>query len=233
MEMHAVEIELNDSTVEIIPSEDAQINISYLDFAGEDKTISILSEEGSISISSQRKSKSQSITIALPVGANLELNAFNTNFNLHDLTGDIQIKTVDGDITAANMNGILALRSSRGNITVAESQGDISVLGEHGILTLNSLHGDIDASTIIGTIQFSSEIQSADDIFLETDHGPVVTNLINSDNAFINIWTTNGTVTCMLGQVEMTNITCKREPASPVGSFQIKTVWGTIYVSSK
>jgi DUF4097 and DUF4098 domain-containing protein YvlB len=229
-EVQTIDLELEGVTIEIIPSEDEQIHISYLDFAGEDKTISIRSEEDSLSISSRRDSYTESITIALPIGIDIEFNAFNTNFNLHDLSGDISIKTVDGDISAKNIEGSFVLRSGRGDITIADSQGDIAILGEHGVISLNSLHGDIDSSNVIGTIQFAGQVLEGDDIFLETDHGAVTATLLDSEEAFINLWTANGTVTCMLPQVETTNITCKREPTSSVGSFQIKTVWGPIKV---
>ena len=229
-EVQTIDLELEDVTIEIIPSEDAQINISYLDFAGEDKTISIRSEEDLLSISSGRASHTESITIALPVDVDIDFNAFNTNFDLQDVSGDIQIKTVDGDLAAQNVEGNLLLRSGRGNVTITDSQGDISIFGEHGNLTLNTMHGDIDASNVIGTIHFTGQILEGDDIFLETDHGAVTATLLDSDHAFLKIWTANGTVTCMLPQVETSNITCNRDPSMPAGKFQIKTVWGAIRV---
>jgi hypothetical protein len=232
VEVQTIEMELEDVLIEIIPSEDAQIHISYFDFTEEDKTIIILSEENSLSISSKRDSYTESITIALPADVDIEFNAFNTNFDLQDVSGDIQIKTVDGDIAARNVEGNLLLRSGRGDITITDSHGDISIFGEHGNLTLNAMHGDIDASNVIGTIQFTGQILEGDDIFLETDHGDVAATLLDSDNAFLKIWTANGTVICMLPQVETSNITCNRDPSMPAGKFQIKTVWGAIRVDS-
>lgn len=231
-EVQSIDLKLKDVIIDIIPSEDAQIHISYLDFAGEDKTIGISSEEDSLSISSKRDSYTESITIALPADIDINFNAFNTDFSLQDVSGTISVETIDGDITALDLEGNFVLRSGRGNINIANSQGDISVFGEHGDLTLDSMHGDIDASNVIGTIQFTGQVLEGDDIFLETDHGAVTATLLDSDNAFLKIWTANGSVTCLLPQVETSSITCMRDPSTPVGKFQIKTVWGAIRVDS-
>lgn len=232
-EIQDIEIEAQKIPINIVPSDDTDVHITYSDFIGENKKMDIRMENGVLTISSQSKAYTGNIAIALPAGCALDFNAFNTDFSLQDISGDISIKTVDGDISAKNIEGSFVLRSGRGNITIADSQGDIAVLGEHGVISLNSLHGDIDSSNVIGTIQFTGQVLEGDAIFLETDHGAVTATLLDSEEAFINLWTANGTVICMLPQVETTNITCKREPTSSVGSFQIKTVWGPIKVTEE
>ncbi|MHB8806455.1 MAG: DUF4097 family beta strand repeat-containing protein, partial [Anaerolineaceae bacterium] len=227
-----IEIEAQKIPIDIVPSDDTDVHITYSDFIGENKKMDVLMENGVLTISSRSKAYTGNMAIALPVGCALDFNAFNTDFSLQDVSGDISIKTVDGDISAKNIEGSFVLRSGRGDITIADSQGDISIFGEHGNLTLNSLHGDIDASNVIGTIHFTGQVLEGDDIFLETDHGAVTAALLDSDHAFLKIWTANGTVTCMLSQVETTNITCNRDPFMPAGKFQIKTVWGAIRVDS-
>lgn len=233
-EIQTITIEAQKMFITVIPSPDTWLHVSYDDFTEEDeKRIAVSTENHALIISGQRNAQTENgIIISVPSGIEVEINAFHADFSLQNLSGNISVRTVDGDMVAENMQGITLLRTARGNITISDSQGDISVLGEHGVLTLDSLHGDIDSSTVVGSIQFSGQVLADDDIFLESDHGSVTATLTDSENAFINLWSANGTVTCMLTGVEMTNITCQREPEVRVGSFQIKTVWGRIIVNS-
>ena len=226
-------VELNDLDIEIFSTQDPEINITYDDLISDQKKIIIDYQEGIFTISSQDKISPRTMQIMLPPGCNITLEAFNTNITLRELSGNISVHTIAGDISASNLTGQVSLKSARGDVTLNNSHGVLSVLGEHGIITLYSNHGMLNAATIMGTIHFSGQIFTGDDIFLETDRGPVIATLMDVEDVFINVWTTNGTVTCMVDQIEMTSVTCKHSPSSPQGKFQVKTVWGTIQVKAQ
>jgi DUF4097 and DUF4098 domain-containing protein YvlB len=231
-EIQSVEMKAQEIPLTISPSNDDLIHISYSDRTGTDQKLDIQTENGILTIVANGKAATKNINFALPPQSIVKFHAFNTDFSLQNVSGTISVETIDGDITALDLEGNFVLRSGRGNIDIANSQGDISVFGEHGDLTLDSTHGDIDASNVIGIIQFTGQVLEGDDIFLETDHGAVTATLLDSDNAFLKIWTANGSVTCLLPQVETSSITCMRDLSAPVGKFQIKTVWGAIRVDS-
>jgi len=233
IEINSVVMKAQEIPVSIIPSNDSQIHLSFSDQIEERRNIDIIQNDNSLIISSRKKAPASLIILALPKNIKIVINAFNTNFSIQDISGLITIETIAGDIKARNVEGNVTIRSGRGNITISDSQGNISIFGEHGIIALDSLHGKINSTNVIGPIQFNSSLLNGDDIFLETDHGSVRATLLESDTSAIKIWTTNGTVTCLLPNVKANNTTCNRHLADPRGSFQVKTVWGSIFVDSK
>ena len=85
-----------------------------------------------------------------------------------------------------------------------DCKGYIRVLGEHGILQMIGLHGDIASATIMGTLDFTGSIGEGDDVFLETDHGPVLVTMTNPVNMQVKAWTASGEVACMLAGLAQT-----------------------------
>lgn len=226
-------IEIDNLLVAIQPGEDAHIAITYDDLPGDQRQILIDDQNGTFTISSRAKISPRTLQILLPPESNFTLAAFNTDISINNLAGEMNVHTIDGDISASNLSGLVRLKSARGNVTLNDSKGELSILGEHGILTLNADHGTVNAANVVGDILYNGQILAEDDVFLETDRGAVSAVLVDSNDAYINIWTANGTVTCQVDQIEMTSITCQRTPASPRGKFQIKTVWGAIRVKAQ
>jgi len=226
-------VDIDNLLVVIQPGEDSRIVITYDDLPGEQRQILIDDQNETFTISSQAKISPRTLQMWLPPESKFTLAAFNTDITINDLAGEINVHTIDGDISASNLSGRVRLKSARGNVTLNDSKGELSVLGEHGTLTLNADHGTVNAANIIGAIQFSGQVLAEDDVFLETDRGTVSAILADSNDAYINIWTANGTVTCQVDQIEMTSVTCRRTPASPQGKFQIKTVWGAVQVKTQ
>lgn len=226
-------IETDHLAVSIQPGEDGQVVISYDDLPGELQQISIEDQDGTFTISSPTKLPARSMQIWLPPQSQFTLQAFNMNITINDLAGEMDIQTIAGDIQASNLSGQIRLKSARGDVTLKDSLGNLSVLGEHGTLTLAANHGTVNAANVVGGIRYSGQIMEGDEVFLETDRGTVDAILVDSNDASINVWTANGSVSCMVDQIEMTSVTCKRTPALPQGKFQIKTVWGAIQVKTQ
>jgi len=226
-----LEIKIEDGSVEVRSSSDEDIHIHYLDTAN--KELITIRQEDERFILQTRSAYTAPIQIEVPTGIQLRIEAYHAHFSLMDVSGMIHIQTTDGDIHAADSSGRLTLRSARGNVSIRDSHGDIALLGEHGVLEITNTHGDVDAATIMGTIQFQGQLEMGDDIFLETDHGPVFASLSDMPDTLIHIWTANGKVTCMLDDVTSSNITCDRPQQDATSSFQIKTVWGNIRVEEQ
>jgi DUF4097 and DUF4098 domain-containing protein YvlB len=131
------------------------------------------------------------------------------------------------------LSGDIFLKSGRGNVRAVDCEGQIRVLGEHGILRMTDLHGQIASATIMGTINFTGSIGDGDEVFLETDHGPVLVTVIAPVNMQVKAWTASGEVACMIAGLEQTIDGCVgRVGDGAPGKLTVKTVSGKIWMET-
>lgn len=171
------------------------------------------------------------LEIKVPKGVVLDISTFDADIVLENFSGQVKAVSVAGNVAAYGLVGNIILKSGRGNVQAVSCQGHIRVLGEHGVLQMIDLHGDIASATIMGTVNFSGSIGEGDDVFLETDHGPVLVTMREPVNMQVKAWTASGEVACMLDGLEQTVDGCVGIVGSDVpGKLTVKTVSGKIWM---
>jgi len=171
------------------------------------------------------------LQVTVPNGLSIEINTYSADITLMDFQGNLKAVSVAGDISAKGLSGDILLKSGRGDVSVENCEGDVRVLGEHGVLELVNVQGVVSSATIMGTIDFKGSIDNGDDIFLETDHGPVKVVVFDPMNFQLKAWTASGEVACMIPGLMQTVDGCVGNiGAEPAGKLTIKTVSGEIWI---
>jgi len=171
------------------------------------------------------------LQVTVPNGLSIEINTFSADISLKDIQGKLKVVSVAGDISAKGLSGDILLKSGRGDVRVENCEGDVRVLGEHGVLELVNVQGVVSSATIMGTIDFKGSINNGDDIFLETDHGPVKVMVFDPMDFQAKAWTASGEVACMIPGLMQTVDGCVGNiGAEPAGKLSIKTVSGEIWI---
>ena len=171
------------------------------------------------------------LQIRVPKGTPLDVVTYAADVTLEDLAGQVKVMSVAGKVTAQRLSGDILLKSGRGDVLVRESFGEVRVLGEHGLLQLVNLHGKVSSATIMGTIDFTGPIIQGDDVFLETDHGPVRVTVLEPFGMQVKAWTASGDVACMIAGLSQTVDGCAGVAGTETdGKLTIKTVSGEISI---
>ncbi len=186
----------------------------------------VVESQGGISRSIQTELK-----IRIPVGVALEITSYAADVTMEDIAGQVKVMSVAGKVTAQRLRGDILLKSGRGDVLAEDCQGDVRVLGEHGLLQLVNLHGKVSSATIMGTIDFTGSILEGDDVFLETDHGPVNVTVLEPLGMRVKAWTASGDVACMIAGLQQTVDGCAGTAGTTAdGNLAIKTVSGEIRI---
>ena len=173
------------------------------------------------------------LEIKIPEGVILDISTYNADIVLENMNGQVKAVSVAGDVTASALTGDIFLKSGRGDVQARDCTGHIRVLGEHGVLQMIDLHGDIASATIMGTVDFNGSIGEGDDVFLETDHGPVLVKMTDPVNMQVKAWTASGEVACMLPELTQTVDGCVgRVGDGASGTLTVKTVSGKIWLEN-
>jgi hypothetical protein len=173
------------------------------------------------------------LEIKIPEGVHLDVSTYEADILLENINGQVKAVSVAGEIIASQLSGDIFLKSGRGNVRAVDCEGQIRVLGEHGILRMTDLHGQIASATIMGTINFTGSIGDGDEVFLETDHGPVLVTVIAPVNMQVKAWTASGEVACMIAGLEQTIDGCVgRVGDGAPGKLTVKTVSGKIWMET-
>jgi DUF4097 and DUF4098 domain-containing protein YvlB len=173
------------------------------------------------------------LEIRIPEDVILDVSSYDADIHLEHINGQMKAVSVAGDVRADELTGNIVLKSGRGDVKAVLCQGYIRVLGEHGVLQMIDLHGNITSGTIMGTVDFTGSIGEGDDVFLETDHGPVLVTITEPVNMQVKAWTASGEVACMIPGLEQTVDGCVGEVGDDVpGKLTVKTVSGKIWMEN-
>lgn len=170
------------------------------------------------------------LQVALPTGTKLGIDSFNADVGISNFTGAVRVNSEAGDITITNYKGRGQFRSGRGDILVADSQGEITLLGEHGLLQFRQAHGTLSATTIMGTVQYTGAPGAGENLWLETDHGPVEINLQPESNLTLTTNTASGKVICVASALFDGPEYCSGQAGPGEADFGIRTVSGNITI---
>jgi len=182
---------------------------------------------------SRAEQTGQGLEIKIPKGIILDISTYDADIILENITGQVKAVSVAGDVTASRLAGDIFLKSGRGNVQATACQGHVRVLGEHGILRMIDLHGDIASGTIMGTVDFTGSIGEGDEVFLETDHGPVLVTFHKPMSMEVKAWTASGEVACMVAGLAQTVDGCVGLVGDGVpGKLTVKTVSGKIWMET-
>lgn len=173
------------------------------------------------------------LEIRIPEDVILDVSSYDADIHLEHINGQVKAVSVAGDVCADELTGTIVLKSGRGDVKAVLCQGYIRVLGEHGVLQMIDLHGNIASGTIMGTVDFTGSIGEGDDVFLETDHGPVLVTMTESASVQVKAWTASGEVACMIPGLEQTVDGCVGQVGEDVsGKLTVKTVSGKIWMEN-
>ena len=230
-------IQLTKGEVEIVGSENEQVQISAQTFVDENdyrvvstkERIHITASDGG----SQLSQDPLSLLVRVPHNVRVEIETSFAPIFVHDYEGDMEASSVSGDISIQNVNGSIAARSNRGDVTVERSTGKISVVGNYGLLTLEDVRGSTGVSTIMGTITFNGGVSEDDVVRLETDHGSIAVTLNLGSSLSIQVRSTSGDVLCHLPEITSSLRTCDGVLNAGDGILAIRTVSGTVTVRAR
>ncbi len=173
------------------------------------------------------------LEVRIPEGVVLEISTYGADVTVENINGQVKAVSVAGDVYAYRLAGDIFLKSGRGNVHAEACEGRIRVLGEHGVLRLIDLHGNIASGTIMGTVDFTGSIGEGDEVFLETDHGPVLVTMTEPVNMQVKAWTASGEVACMLAGLAQTVDGCAGLVGEGApGTLTVKTVSGKIWMEN-
>jgi hypothetical protein len=168
------------------------------------------------------------LDLQTPGGFSIKVTADNSDVNVQNYSGRIDISSMTGNILAQNVSGVFNLNSNRGNVTVNKGKGEIHLTGNYGFLTLSDTHGKMNASTIMGTARFAGKIGAGDLVHLETDHGPVEIQLTPDSDTGIKIRTISGVVSCLIPGLIYSSAPCDGRLHGGAGQLEIRTVSGSV-----
>jgi hypothetical protein len=126
------------------------------------------------------------------------------------------------------MKGLAVLRVNRGDVIIESSKGEFHLPGNYGLLSLTDVSGIIEASTIMGTIRYQGRVGAADQVKLETDHGPVEAWLNPDSDVTVMVGTTTGVVDCVIPGLSPDGAGCTGQMGTGEGRLQVRTVSGKV-----
>jgi len=170
------------------------------------------------------------MNVRVPRDTPLRVETFDATVAINEFRGTVEISSIAGDITANNINGVASLRTARGDASLTGGSGDFQLIGEHGILVVERVSGKVSASTIMGTIRFLGVPGSADEVHLETDHGPVEIQLDEESDISVAVTSISGNVACMLPGLDQSARGCTGTMGNGEGSLWVRTVSGAITI---
>lgn len=129
-------------------------------------------------------------------GENL-LRTSGGNIALNHISGKIDAKTSGGNFAIKDISGPTQISTSGGNISATNFTGDFDASTSGGNISLKGSNSKIDASTSGGSIytEYSGEFKG---IRLESSGGSITVKVPNNINAYADLNTSGGSVSCAL-----------------------------------
>jgi DUF4097 and DUF4098 domain-containing protein YvlB len=116
------------------------------------------------------------VTIAVPVGAKLDLKTSN---------GEVHVSGAVADVSVQTSNGAIDVRGATGPIDLSTSNGSITLNGGSGTLKLDTSNGAIDASTTSAVQVAATSANGA--LRFAGALSPKSTNTLRSSNALVDV----------------------------------------------
>jgi DUF4097 and DUF4098 domain-containing protein YvlB len=126
------------------------------------------------------------VTIALPAGSHVQVDAASADFRSEGRLGECTIKTASGDVRFAE-TGPLRVDTASGDITVGRSAGEVSVTVQSGDVRIDEVDGaavvrGVSGDIRIGAVTGDLRINSANgDISVDRALGDVVVKISSGD----------------------------------------------------
>jgi hypothetical protein len=168
------------------------------------------------------------LSLRLPPGTSISLETFAADLILLDFSGEVRIDSTAGDILLQDCTGRFVVVANRGNASFQSCQGEVTLFGNYGYLSLVDVSGVISASTIMGAIHYEGRVAATDQVFLETDHGPVAVWLDSASDASVRVTTTSGVVDCVIPGLEPAGAGCAGVLGNHLGVLEIRSVSGDV-----
>lgn len=169
--------------------------------------------------------------VAMPPGRGISVEAFDGSISVQGYQGDLSISLTTGEIEVAGFEGLLWLRTPRGDAGVRDSAGELHLVGEHGILRLEGAHGTLSMTTIMGSLEFAGSPAAGDQVWLESDHGPVHIQLGAASQATLALTSSGGAIRCTVPGLSGQGSDCSGTIGDGSGAVGVRTVSGEISVS--
>ena len=122
----------------------------------------------------------------------LSVSSINGGINAEDIVKRAKLDTVNGEIIAKSLKGGLVADSVNGRIKIDDINENINSSTVNGEIDIQSSNNDISANTVNGQIKI--QLDTADNLKLETVNGQINLNTKLDKNADVSISTVNGQV---------------------------------------
>jgi len=162
---------------------------------------------------STREVEDSDLTVNVPAGCRLEVEAVSADITVDGLTGTVDLASVSGDITLTGEPGEVEAETVSGDINVAVMSATMRLASVSGTIKARGARGEVKVETVSGNA--TVDAVSVDRVELETVSGTVRFAGDLSANGRLDAESVSGTVDVAL-------------PAGTSGSFRLKSFSGDI-----
>lgn len=169
--------------------------------------------------------------------AQLAVEGMNSNVELSDLEGGVNVTTVNGSIRLADVIGNVNAKTVNGRVSLTDIRGDITANTTNGSLELSSVSGSAITKAVNGSTRVSFEnITPGKPLEFESFSGTIDLELPADINADLEASTTTGSIQLDEGLgLEVRKKIPGESASGQIGSggqpLTVKTVSGTIRVN--
>ncbi len=227
-----VDIQLDSGQVTITNGESGQVVLSGEARLPHPDDLLVTLDPDGLTIRIDSPGSLLNINLQVPIGTQVKVHTYIAEIRAHEYTGSLDVTSVAGDILIDHMEGLAILRVNRGDVIIEASQGEFHLPGNYGLLSLTNVSGIIEASTIMGTIRYRGRVDAADQVKLETDHGPVEAWLNPDSDVTVVVRTTTGVVDCVIPGLSPEGAGCTGQMGTGKGLLQVRTVSGEVDLKS-
>jgi DUF4097 and DUF4098 domain-containing protein YvlB len=94
-----------------------------------------------------------SVTVTLPIGADIEVVAASADVYLSGELGDLNVKTASGDVDADGRVGEVSAKTASGDVVIGRATGPVTMKSASGDLRVTQSDGSLSASTASGSVE--------------------------------------------------------------------------------
>ena len=134
-------------------------------------------------VSSNRNQAGSTLTIRVPVQADVRFEGVNANVRARGIEGGTRINTVNGAVHATNLSHQVSLKTVNGNIRSEDNSGRIEIGTVNGGIEDTNSSGRVAYQTINGKIEVQSQ---AEEVSVSTVSGGVRLDLPEADDITVN-----------------------------------------------
>lgn len=135
------------------------------------------------------------LTVEVPPGVNIEVDAINGKVGAEDLAGSLNIRAANGEVDVRRLEGSLQLRGGNGRVTAVDINGNASINTTNGRIRLENLKGDVSAETSNAGIEFFSDAPLDKTVVLRSISGSLNFSLPKESSLEIEARTSHGRIT--------------------------------------